>query len=119
MYKQRGMSLGGLIVVLIFLVFFVYVAFRIVPAYIDYWQIEHIMEDSLTQTDTEPLTTHEVRTRFAKELSLNNIRSVTTNDLIIEPTEQGYRLSVEYSVKQPFWRQIHLCMDFKAELQSE
>jgi hypothetical protein len=38
--------------------------------------------------------------------------------LEIEPTEAGFHLTAEYSVKEPFWREIHLCMDFKVERES-
>jgi hypothetical protein len=119
MYKQRGMTLGGLIVLLMFLLFFVYVAFRTVPAYIDYWQVQHVMENTLTPLSGEKLTAREVRDRFTKELRLNNITTVSAGDLEVEPTQEGYHLIVEYSVKKPLWRQISLVMDFKAERQSK
>lgn len=118
MYKQRGMTLGSLIIFLAFLMFFVYIAFRTVPAYIDYWQVQHVLESSLTPLGGEKLTAQDIRSRFAKELRLNNVTTVEPGDLEIEPTEEGYRLTVEYAVKKPLWREISLYMDFKAERQS-
>lgn len=119
MRKQLGMSLGGLILLLLLCVFVVYAAARTVPAYMDYWSLQHVMENSLTSLGDEKLTPQVIRSRFDKELSLNNIKTVTQADLEIEPTETGFRLTVEYSVKEPFWREIHLCMDFKAERESK
>lgn len=119
MRKQLGMSLGGLIFLLLLLVFVVYSAARIVPAYMDYWSLQHVMENVLKPLGDEKITPLGIRQRFEKELSLNNIRTVTSRDLEIEPTEAGYRLVVEYSVKEPFWREIHVCMDFKAERASK
>jgi len=119
MRKQFGMSLGGLILLLLLIVFMVYSAARIVPAYMDYWSLQHVMENSLQSLAGEKLTPQVIRSRFEKELSLNNIRTVSVADLSIEPTQAGFKLTADYSVKEPFWREIHLCMDFKAERESK
>lgn len=119
MRKQLGMSLGGLILLLLLIVFAVYSAARIVPAYMDYWSVEHVMENALQTLGDEKITPQVIRSRFEKELSLNNIKAVTGSDLAIEATQTGYKLTVEYTVKEPFWREIHLCLDFKAERESK
>lgn len=117
--KQRGMSLGGLIMLLMLLIIFVYVLFRTLPAYMEYWSLEHVMDNSLVALGEDKLTATMIRARFSKELSLNNITTVTPADLLIEPTKEGYRITAEYSVKRPLWREISLCMDFKAERESK
>lgn len=119
MRKQLGMTLGGLIFLLLLIVFVVYTAARIVPAYVDFWSLKHVLENVLRPLADERVTPASIRSRFEKELSLNNIKTVTGADLEIEPTENGFHLVVEYSVKEPFWREIHVCMDFKAEAQSK
>lgn len=119
MRKQLGMSLGGLILLLLLCVFIVYIAARTVPAYMDYWTLQHVMENSLSPLGDEKLSPQIIRSRFVKEIDLNNIKTVTAADLSIEPTEAGYKLTAEYTVKEPFWREIHLCMDFKAERESK
>jgi hypothetical protein len=119
MRKQLGMSLGGLILLLLLLAFVVYTAARVGPAYMDYWSLKQVMENVLKPLGDERLTPVSIRNRFERELSLNNIKTVTVADLDIEPTENGFHLVVEYSVKEPFWREIHLCMDFKAEAQTK
>jgi hypothetical protein len=119
MKKQLGMSLGGLILLLILLVFVAYTAARVVPAYMDYWTLKHVLENTLQTLGGEQLTAKGIRQRFEKELGLNNITTVAREDLVIETTESGFKLTAEYSVKQPFWREIHICMDFKAEAESK
>lgn len=119
MRKQLGMSLGGLILLLLLLVFVVYTAARIVPAYMDYWSLKHVMESVLKPLGDERITPQIIRQRFEKELSLNNIRTVSASDLEIETTEAGFHLLTEYSVKEPFWHEIHVCMDFKAEAETK
>ena len=119
MFKQRGMTFGGLIVLLMLVIFFAYAGFRTLPAYIEYWQLEHVLDNSLHPLGGEKLTAREVHDRFVKELRLNNIHTVQPTDLDIEPTQNGFHLTVDYSVKEHFWGAISLCMDFKAERESQ
>jgi hypothetical protein len=119
MRKQLGMSLGGLIILLICCVFVVYSAARIAPAYMDYWSLQHVLENALKPLGDEKLTPSTIRQRVDKELSLNSIDTVSVADLEIEPTEAGFKLTAEYTVKEPFWRQVNLCLDFKAERESK
>jgi hypothetical protein len=117
--KQQGMSLGGLIMLLMLLMIFVYVLFRTLPAYMEYWTLEHVMDNSLVALGEEKLTATMIRARFKKELDLNNLTTVTPADLLIEPTKDGYRITAEYSVKKPLWREVSLYMDFKAMRESK
>jgi len=120
MRKQLGMSLGGLILLLLLLVFAAYTAARILPAYMDYWTLKHVLENSLQTLPGESrLTAKGIRSRFQKELNLNNIKTVSGDDLSVEATQEGFKITAEYTVKEPFWREISICMDFKAEAESK
>lgn len=117
--KQHGMSLGGLVLLLLLLAFMAYAAARIVPAYTEYWTLRHALANSLeTLPGQVAPTARGIRERFGKELRLNNIESVSVDDLALEATATGFKATVEYRVQQPFWRQIHLCLEFKAEAES-
>ena len=116
MFKQRGMTFVGVIILVMVVVFFVYTGFRTLPAYIEYWQLQHVIEDTLHPLDGAPLSSRIIHERFVKNLNLNNITTVKQSDLQVEPTGNGnYHVIVDYSVKEHFWGAISLCMDFKAE----
>lgn len=114
MHTQRGMTLIGLVFFLGLLGGGAYVGFRVMPAYIDYWQVRHVLENSLSTGEETP-TTREIRMRFAKELGLNNITTVSADDLTLELQGDTLHASLEYTVKKPLWGAMSLCLDFKVE----
>ncbi|OYY92755.1 MAG: hypothetical protein B7Y41_14330 [Hydrogenophilales bacterium 28-61-23] len=117
--RQRGITLGGVFMFMIFVGFGAYVAARVLPAYFDYWTVQRIMKNILEQPDIGDIKESAIRAKFLKELQLNNMKTVSEDDLQVEWIPNGVRLSVEFSMKQPFMGPVSLCMDFKAEATSK
>lgn len=118
MKNQHGVTLGGMMMFMLLVIFFAYAGARVAPAYIDYWTIQKIMRNVLNQPGLMDIKERELRERFAKELRLNNVTVVTVDDLEIEQLPGGLRLSASFSDKKPFFGPISLCMDFVAEAKS-
>lgn len=119
MKRQRGVTLGGVFIFMIFIGFGAYIAARVLPAYMDYWTVKRIMQNVLEMPDFQDAKEGAIRTKFNKELQINNMKTVSNDDLIVEFVPNGVRLSVEFSIKQPFMGPVSLCMDFKAEATSK
>ncbi len=115
MKRQSGITLGGVLIFMMFIGFGAYIAARVLPAYFDYWTLQRIMKNVLTLPDVENLKESAIRKKFAKELQMNNMKTVTDDDLLVEWIPNGVRLSVDFSVKQSFMGPVSLCMDFHAE----
>lgn len=119
MKNQRGFTLGGVFFFMILVGFFIYAAARILPAYMDYWVVKKVLTNTLTQPDAANLKERDIRTKFTKEMSLNNVQVVSADDLVFEPIANGMKVSVEFSVKKPFMGPVNLCMDFHAEASTQ
>jgi Tfp pilus assembly protein PilX len=119
MKHQRGITLGGMLFFMVLIGFGVYTAARVLPAYMDYWVIKKIMRNVLDQPDLLQIAERDLRMKFTKELSLNNVKVVTPDDLEIEQVPGGLRLSTHFSVKEPFMGPVSLCLDFQAEASSK
>ncbi len=115
MKYQRGVTLGGVFIFMMLIGFAAYSAARILPAFMDYWVIKKVMRNVLDQPNLLEIKESELRLKFAKEMSLNNVKVVTADDLIIDQIPGGLRLTTGFSVKTPFMGQVNLCMDFRAE----
>ncbi len=115
MQRQRGVTLGGLMFFMLLVGFGAYIAARVLPSYMDYWTLQRIMRNVLEQPDIKDMKESAIRTKFAKELLINNMKTVSNDDLQVEWVPNGVRLLAEFSVKQPFMGPVSLCMDFKAE----
>lgn len=119
MKNQRGVTLGGVMIFMFLAGFFAYAAARILPAYMDYWVVEKVLTNTLSQPDAEKLKERDIREKFNREMSLNNVKAITADDLVIEPISNGYKVTAEFSVKKPFMGPVNLCMDFRAEVSSK
>ncbi|MEW5786511.1 MAG: DUF4845 domain-containing protein [Pseudomonadota bacterium] len=119
MKNQRGFTLTNLFVLLFFMGFGAYVTARLLPAYMDYWTIERALRNIVEEPEVEKMKERDIRQRFGKDLHLNNVDAVSEADLVIEQIPEGLRLSISYSVKEPFMGEVSLCMDFEPEASSK
>lgn len=115
MKYQRGVTLGGVFFFMILVGFAAYSAARVLPVYMDYWVVEKTMRNIIALPDAKDMKDGEIRLKFARELNLNNVKVVTSDDLVIDQVPGGLRLSASFSVKKPFMGSVNLCMDFQAE----
>lgn len=115
MKHQRGVTLGGVFFFMMLIGFAAYAAARVLPAYMDYWVVKKVMRNVLDQPNLLDIKESELRLKFTKEMSLNNVKVVTADDLVIDQIPGGLRLSTGFSVKKPFMGPVNLCMDFLAE----
>lgn len=111
--KQRGVSLSGVIVVLIVLALLGLMAAKTVPAYIDYYNIKKVFASMEAAGELKSLDSKALRLSYSKRSGIDNITSITAQDLIIEKGQDGDMvMSAEYSVRTPLVANISLMIDF-------
>lgn len=113
MVRQRGLSLLGFIVTLGLLGFVGIMAAKLMPSYIEYWNVRKMfaqMEKNGSINAPPP----QVRYEFDKLNAISDVRSIGGKDL--EVTNQGGQnvVSAEWSVKVPMVANISACIDFSA-----
>ncbi|MDP2433022.1 MAG: DUF4845 domain-containing protein [Pseudomonadota bacterium] len=118
MKRQSGATLSGLVFFLMLLGLAVYSAYRIVPAYMDYWLVGRVLDTLVAQPSLKNGSDESIRAQFAKQLNFNNITLANRSDLLIERPGGGLVLSAAFSVKRPFFGPINLCLEFQAEASS-
>ena len=116
--RQTGFTLSGMLMFLLVIVLALYTATRIVPAYMDNWVVDKTLKDLVALPDIQNSSDTSIRDQFAKQLGLNNITQITRDDLSIERTSGGIRLSVAFSAKKPFLGRVSLCLDFQSTARS-
>jgi hypothetical protein len=117
--QQRGITLGGLFIFMMLMGFSAYIAARVLPGYMDYWTVQRILKNVLEMPDIQGAKENAIRAKFNKELQINNMKTVTNEDLIVDWVPNGVHLSVSFSMKQPFMGPVSLCLDFQAEATSK
>lgn len=119
LHRQRGITLGGVFFFMFLVGLGAYAAARVLPGYFDYWTVKRIMQNVLEQPNIQDSKESAIRAKFVKELQINNVRTVNSEDLLVEWIPNGVRLSVAFSVKEPFMGPVSLCLDFQAEAASK
>jgi hypothetical protein len=116
--RQTGLTLGGMMFLLLLLIATIYSASRVAPGYMDYWVVSRILNSLVAQPGIQSSSDDTIRTQFGKQLNMNNITQVDRSDLLIEHVPGGVKLSVAFSVKRPFIGRSSLCLDFQADASS-
>lgn len=118
MKRQTGATLGGLMFFMLLLSLAVYSAFRVVPAYMDYWLVGRALDKLVALPSIQNSSDENIRSEFDKQLRFDHVTLAKRSDLFIEHIPGGVRLSANFSAKSPFLGPVNLCMDFQAEASS-
>jgi len=113
MVRQRGLSLLGLIVTLAILGFVGLMAAKLLPSYVEYWNVRKMFAQ-MEKNGSLNGTPHDIRREFDKLNAISDVRSIGGKDL--EVANQGGQTVVgaDWSVKVPLVANISACIHFSA-----
>ena len=113
MKLQRGLSLnvlmiGGAILALISLL-----AMKALPPWIEYGNLVKAVKGTAADSGLREATVAQVRAAFEKRAEIDDIKSVTSQDLDI--TKEGGELVISFSYvkKVPLFKNVSLVFDFE------
>ncbi len=111
--KQRGFTLSGMVTGMVVLALLALVGAKLAPAYIDYFSIKKILTAMEVNGELKTLGSKDLRTSYAKRALIDNVKSITPEDLQISKAPDGTAIiSAEYSVKTPLAANVSLLIDF-------
>lgn len=116
--QQRGVSMVGMVLWGIVVVFVALVAMKLIPAYTEYLTIKKILSDIGSEAGIKTMSNTEIRERFAKRAMIDNIHSVGASDLKISREDGRTVVSVEYTFQTPLVANVSLLADFTASSDS-
>lgn len=112
--QQRGLSMVGLLLWGIAIVFVALVAMKLIPAYMEFMTIKKILTDIGSETGSKSMSNADIRDRFARRAMIDNISTVTPGDLKISRENDKTVVSVHYTFQTPLVANISLLADFSA-----
>ena len=107
-YRQRGMSLIGLIFVGLIVVFLLILGSKVVPAVVEYIAIERAVQ----KIKNEASTVRDIQTAFERHRTIDDITSITAADLDITKEGDKVVISYAYQKKIPILDNVSLVIDF-------
>ena len=110
LYKQRGLSLSGLVLALILLGLAAVLGMQVIPAVIEY----HSIKRAVIEARDKGTTVAEIQAAYSKAQIAGYFSAVTANDLVIVKDENEYVVSFAYEKKLPLFGPASLLLEFAA-----
>jgi hypothetical protein len=116
--QQRGVTLIGMLLWGIIIVFVAVLAMKLLPAYTEYFTIKKVLFDIGQDPAIKTMGNAAIRDKFNKRALIDDIHSVKPDDL--EITKDGGRtvVSVDYPFQTKVIGNISLLVDFHASSDS-
>ncbi len=113
MKLQRGFSLNTLMIGGAVLFGIALLAMKVAPEYMEYGAVLKAVKATATDTSLKDASVAQVRKSYAKRAEIDNIKSLSEQDLDI--TKEGGELviSFAYTRKVPLFHNVSLVFDFE------
>ena len=107
---ESGVSLSGLIVVLVVLGALALVAIKVTPAFLEYRAVKNAIVK--TKADAGSGSVREIQQAFDRNAGVNDVSSISGRDLVITRDGGSTEISFAYEKKVPLTGSISLTFNF-------
>ena len=112
MKKQRGVSLGGLVMVLFVLFFVAVIGLKVGPPYMEFATIQKILKVLVNNPELKSASPKDISNAFDRARSIDNVTTLTGADLEVSKDGANLMISASYSVKVPLVANVSILLDF-------
>jgi hypothetical protein len=109
---QKGLTLSGLIGSAFVLVLVLTTGMKLVPAYIENAKIQKIFNDVSNDPNMQKASVGDIRMSYIRRASIDDITSITMNDVDVDKSSGKPILSASYSKKIPLAGNISFYLEF-------
>lgn len=111
MKKQAGVSLIGMLIIVSLGAFVLFLGFRALPAYSEYFAVQKILNAIAKESNSET-SVAEIRRTFEKRADVEYVQSVGAADLNVQRQGAKVVLSMEYERRIPVAGNVSLVFAF-------
>ena len=104
-YRQRGIGILGILIIMIMVGFFVMAGLRVAPGYFEYLTLRDIVKRVASEFNKDTDTISDIRRSLADFLNTNQITAISYKEIIIERREGEIIIDASHEDRQAlFWR---------------
>lgn len=111
-YRQRGISLSGLLVAAVVLGVSAIFGMKLIPAYMQDAEIKNIFIAVAHDPEMQNAQVRDIRIAYSKRAMVANITAIRPDDIEISKSGDGILLSASYAVKVPLAGNASLLLEF-------
>jgi len=112
--RQLGITLMGLIVGAVVLIFAAVLAMKLVPSYLEYNSVRKALSGIAVDTRGRGASVADIRRAFENRSAIDNIDSVKSSDLEISKEGNDYVVAAAWRREVPLFANIGVYIDFTA-----
>jgi hypothetical protein len=110
--RQSGLTPVSIVVLLAIGAFFVMLALRLAPIYLENFKVSSHLEKLAKDPETKNMSDDEIIAKLLKRFDIDDVEHVTRDDILIEETESGLTISVDYEVRSPTIGNVDIVVSF-------
>lgn len=107
--RERGITAIGLIILVVFVGLFVYAGIRLVPVYLEYFNVLKAVEGLKSDADAGPQA---MRIALEKRFDIDDVKSVSSKDIEITKNGHNWDLHILYDAEAPFVANVNFIVHF-------
>ena len=112
MKKQRGVSLSGLLVFSVILIFVLLLGFKLFQPYTEYFSIQKVFRVLATKPEVKTGTRRDAMAVWAPYAQIEHISAISGDDIEITKEGNNVTVSAAYQAKVPLFKNFSLLIDF-------
>jgi hypothetical protein len=113
MKYQRGVSLSGLLMGAVVVALVALVGMRAIPEWMEYGKLVKVVKATAGDASLREATLAQVRTAYQKRAEIDDIKSMSADDLDISKENGQLVIKFAYEKKVPLFSNISLVFDFE------
>lgn len=114
--KQKGITAIGMAIILGLVAFFALIALRLLPIYLEYFNVSSHLDRLASESETQSRTNEEIYDTLMKRYQLDDVENVTTDEIYIDRQGGELKISVEYEVRTTAIGNVDMIVSFSKEV---
>ena len=112
MKKQRGVSLSGLLMVSVVLIFILLLGFKLFKPYSEYFSLQKIFREMAKKPEVKTGNHRAAMLPYQAYAAIENITSIQGDDVEITKDGDNVIVSATYQARVPLFKNFTLLIDF-------
>lgn len=110
--RQSGLTAISIVALLAVAAFFIMLALRLSPIYLENFKVSSHLEGLKTEHDVAKMSEDEILDKLFKRMDIDDVENVKREDVIFEEQDGKLIISIEYEVRSPTVGNIDIVASF-------
>lgn len=113
--KQQGMTAISFIILLMIFGFVGMIAAKLFPVYLEHFKVSSALKSMATDQRAKDASDDDIKETIMKKLQIDDVESLTKDDIQISDTRDGRTISIEYESRVNMVGNVDAVVKFEGE----